>query len=61
MATVPPQTVSRLQTFVATDSEDLLRPDGGEGRNNVLKRSGCASPMFESVQNRFGSSRVMEK
>jgi len=30
------------------------------GRNNVLKRSWFASPVFESVQNRFGSSSVTE-
>ena len=45
---------------VATDREILLRPDVGEGRNNVLKRSWCASPMFESVHARLGCSRVIE-
>ena len=61
VATVPPRTLSRLQPFVATDWEILLRPGVGEGHNNVLKRSWCASPVFESVQNRFGSSRVIEE
>ncbi len=37
-----------------------MRPYGGEGRNNVLKRSWCACPTFESVQARFGSPRVIE-
>ena len=46
---------------MATDWVTLLRPSVGEGRNNVLKRSWCASPVFESVQNRFGSSRVIEE
>ena len=46
------RTLSRLQPFVATDWKILLRPGVGEGRNNVLKRSWCASPVFESVQNR---------
>ena len=46
---------------VATDREILLRPDVGEGRNNVLKRSWCASPMFESVHARLGCSRVIEE
>jgi len=41
VATAPPRMVSRLQPCVATDSEDLLRPRLGEGRNNVLRRS-CA-------------------
>ena len=61
VATVPPRTLSRLQPFVATDWKILLRPGVGEGRNNVLKRSWCASPVFESVQNRLGSSRVIEE
>jgi hypothetical protein len=52
--------VSRLQPRFAPDWEILLRPGVGEGRNNVLKGSWCASLVFESVQNRFGSSRVIE-
>jgi hypothetical protein len=40
VATAPPRTVSRLQPFVATDSEGLLRPSVGEGRNMMLRR-GC--------------------
>jgi hypothetical protein len=61
VATVLPRTLSRLQPFVATGWEILLRPGVREGRNNVLKRSWCASPVFESVQNRFGSSRAIEE
>ncbi len=50
-----------MQPFVATDWKILLRPGVGEGRNNVLKRSWCASPVCESVQNRLSSSRVIEE
>ena len=60
VATVLPRTLSRLQPFVATGWEILLRPGVREGRNNVLKRSWCARPVFECVQNRFGSSRAIE-
>ncbi len=60
VATAPPQAVSRLQPRFAPDGEILLRPGVGEGRNNVMKRSWFASSVFESVQNRFGSSRVIE-
>lgn len=60
VATAPPRTVSRLQSCVATDMENLLRPDVGEERNNVLKMSWCACPTFESVHARLGSSRVIE-
>ena len=61
VATAPPRTVSRLQPFVATDSEGLLRPRLGDGRNTMLRSSWCASPMFESVHGRLGSSRVIEE
>jgi hypothetical protein len=60
VATAPPQTVSRLQPRFAPDGEILLRPGVGEGRNNMLKRSWCASPVFESVHARLGASRVIE-
>lgn len=60
VATVPTRTLSRLQPFVATDWKILLRPDEGEERNKVLKRSWCASPVFESVHARLGSPRVIE-
>jgi hypothetical protein len=42
MATAPPRKVSRVQVGVATDWDILLRPDVGEGRNNVLRRGRCA-------------------
>ena len=32
------ETVSRLQSFVATDSEDVLRPSVGEGRNICVRK-----------------------
>jgi len=60
VATAPLRTMSRLQSRVATERKILLRPDVGEGRNNVLKRSWCACPTFESVHARLGSSRVIE-
>lgn len=43
-----------MQSCVATDSENLLRPRVGEGRNNVLKRGRYAAPVSESVHERFG-------
>ena len=61
VATAPSRMMSLVQSCVAKDWEILLRPGVREGRNNVLKRSWCASPVFESVQNRFGSSRVIEE
>jgi hypothetical protein len=48
-AIAPPRTVSRVQSYVATDSEDLLRPPIGDGRNNVLRRGRCARPLCEAV------------
>lgn len=53
MATAPSRTMSRLQPCFATDREILLRPDVGEGRNNVLKRNWCACPRSESVHARL--------
>ena len=53
MATAPSRTMSRWQPCLATDREILLRPDVGEGRNNVLKRSWCACPRSESVHARL--------
>ncbi len=38
VATAPPRTMSRLQTCVATDTEDVLRLCMGEGRNTMLRR-----------------------
>ncbi len=38
VATAPPRTVSRLQPFVATDPEDVLRPCVGEGATPVCGR-----------------------
>jgi hypothetical protein len=37
VAIAPPRTVSRLQLFVTTDSESLLRPRPGEGYNTMLR------------------------
>jgi hypothetical protein len=61
VATALSRTMSRLQPRVATHWEILLRPDVGEGRNNVLKRSWCACPTFESVHAPLRSSRVIEE
>jgi hypothetical protein len=52
--------VSRLQLIVATDLEGLLRPRVGEGRNTMLKRGWCASPVYVAVHGRLGSSMVIE-
>ena len=60
-ATALPRTVSRVQSCVATDSDILLRPCVSEGRNTVLRRGRCASPVFESVHGRLGSSRVIDE
>jgi len=60
VATAPPRTVSRLQPRVATDSEDVLRPGVGEGRNNMLGRGRCTRPVSESVHDRDGSSGRIE-
>ncbi len=38
-----------------------MRPDGGEGRNKVLKWSWCACPTSEFVHGRLGFSRVIEE
>jgi len=43
VATVPPRTMSRVQTCVATDSEDVLHLRVGEGRDRMVKRGWCAS------------------
>jgi len=42
-ATAPPRTMSRVQTCVATDSEDVLHLRVGEGRDRMVKRGRCAS------------------
>ena len=55
-APAPPQTASRVQSFVATDSNGLLRPCVGDGRNTVLRRGRCASPVFEAVRGWLGCS-----
>lgn len=60
-ATAPPRTVSHLQPCVAIERKILLRPGVGEGRSNVLKRSWCACPTFESVHGRLGFSGVIEE
>lgn len=39
----------------------LLRPRTGEGRNNVLKKCWCASPVSDSVHDRDGSSGRIEE
>jgi hypothetical protein len=49
VATAPPQTVSRLQSGMATDSEDRLHPSVVEGRNTMLRRGRCAGPLCEAV------------
>jgi|CXWL01.1.fsa_nt_gi hypothetical protein len=43
VATAPPRTMSRVQTCVATDSEDVLHLRVGEGRDRMVKRGRCAS------------------
>jgi len=58
VATMLPQTVSRLQPCVATEWEILLRPRVGEGRNNVLRRGRCTNPLCEAVQDWSSSSVV---
>lgn len=61
VATAPPETVSRVQSCVATDWEILLRPCVSEGRNTMLRRGWWASPVSESVHGRLGFSRVIEE
>lgn len=61
VATAPSRTMSRLQPCVATDWEILLRPRVGEGRNTMLKRGRCASPVSVSVHGRLSSSKVIEE
>ena len=61
VATAPPRTVSRVQSCVATDWEILLRPDVGEGRNNVFRRGRCADQLCEAVEDRFCSSVGIEE
>jgi hypothetical protein len=61
VATAPSRTMSRLQSCVAIDWEILLRPRVGEGRNTMLRRGRCASPVSESVHGRLGSSIVIEE
>jgi hypothetical protein len=60
-ATAPSLTMSRLQSCVATDSEDVLRPGVTEGRNTILRRGRCASPVSESVHDRNGASGRVEE
>ncbi len=55
------ETVSRMQSCVATDSERLLRPRLGEGRNTMLRRGWCVSPVSVAVHDRFGSSVRIEE
>lgn len=33
----------------------------GDGRNTMLRRSRCASPLYEAVQARLGSSMLIEE
>ena len=61
LATAPPRTVSRPQSFVTTDWDIQLRPNAGEGRNTMVKRGRCASPLSESVHSRLGFSMVIEE
>ena len=61
VATVPPQTVSRLQSCVATDSEELLRPGVGEGHTTILRRGRCANLLCEAAQDCNGSSAWIEE
>ena len=56
VATAPPQTVSHLQPFVATDWDDPLRPRVGEGRNTMLRRDRCVVPDDISVGLVYGRS-----
>lgn len=60
-ATAPSRTMSRLQSCVATDREILLRLGVDDGRNTMLRKGRCASPVSESVQGRLSSSRVIEE
>ena len=55
------ETVSRMQSCVATDSERLLRPRLGEGRKTMLTRGWCVSPVPVAVHDRFGSSVRIEE
>ena len=41
--------------------EILLRARVGKGRNTMLRRGCCASPVSESVHSRLGFSRVIEE
>ena len=61
MATAPPRTVSRVQPFVATDWDILLRPGVGEGRNTMLRRGRCACQCLSPF--RIGSAvpRMIEE
>lgn len=61
VATAPSRAMSRLQSRVATDREILLRPNVGEGRNNLLRRGPFANPLCEAIHGRLGSSRVIEE
>ena len=61
VATAPPRTLSRVEPCVATDSEGLLRPRLGEGRNTMLRRGWCVSPVPVAVHDRFGSSVRIEE
>ncbi len=47
-----------MQLCVATDTEGLLRPRVGEGRNTMLRIGWCVSPVSVAVHDRFGSSLV---
>ncbi|MBL8073650.1 MAG: hypothetical protein JNL29_04710 [Nitrospira sp.] len=55
------EAVSRMQSCVATDSARLLRPRLGEGRNAMLRRGWCVSPVPVAVHDRFGSSVRIEE
>lgn len=61
VASAPRRTMSRLQSCIATDSDGLLRPGVGDGRNTMVRRGQGANPVSESVQHRLSSSLVCEE